>query len=117
MEFDISSFYVDFVFLSSITDTFLIDYIDYTYINWRYERGHQDPKIDEEQTTQWPKEKRTNNDLLNIIEKTKVRATRTPRKTMGELWKGIQFLWQPSVYYCDYDKRNISVFICDINTA
>jgi predicted Holliday junction resolvase-like endonuclease len=34
---------------------------------WRYQRGNQNPLI-EEQTTQWPeeKEKRTNNDLQNI---------------------------------------------------
>jgi hypothetical protein len=24
---------------------------------WRYQRGNQNPYIDEEQTTQWPKEK------------------------------------------------------------
>ena len=46
---------------------------------WRYQRGNQIPYIEEEQTTQWPKEKkykRTNNDLL----------TRTPLKTGCELW-------------------------------
>ena len=34
----------------------------------RYQRGNQNPYIEEEQTTQWPKEKvqRTNNDLQNI---------------------------------------------------
>ena len=30
---------------------------------WRYQRGNQNPYIEEEQTTQWPKRKRTNNDL------------------------------------------------------
>ena len=34
----------------------------------RYQRGNQNPYIEDEQTTQWPKEKdkRTNNDLQNI---------------------------------------------------
>jgi hypothetical protein len=35
---------------------------------WRYQRDNQNSYIEEEQTTQWPKEKykRTNNDLQNI---------------------------------------------------
>ena len=36
---------------------------------WRYQRGNQNPYIEKDQTTQWPKEKkykRTNNDLQNI---------------------------------------------------
>jgi len=36
---------------------------------WRYQRGNQNPHIEEEQTTEWPKQKkykRTNNDLQNI---------------------------------------------------
>ena len=37
---------------------------------WRYQRGNQNPYI-EEQTTQWPK-KRTNNDLQNIHIKLKI---------------------------------------------
>jgi hypothetical protein len=40
---------------------------------------NQDPKI-KGQTTQWTKRKRTNNDLQNITQKTKDRATRTPLK-------------------------------------
>jgi len=30
---------------------------------WRYQRGNQNPQIKEGQTTQWPKEKRTNRKL------------------------------------------------------
>jgi hypothetical protein len=33
---------------------------------YRYQRVNQIPNIEEEQTTQWPKEKKTNNDLQNI---------------------------------------------------
>ena len=32
----------------------------------RYQRGNQNPYIEEEQTRQWLKQKRTNNDLQNI---------------------------------------------------
>jgi hypothetical protein len=37
--------------------------------DWRYQRGNQNPYFEQEQTTQWPKEKkykRTNNDLVAI---------------------------------------------------
>ena len=47
------------------------------------------PKIEEGQTTQWPKEKgqkRTNNDLQNTTHNNKYRVTRTPPKTGCELW-------------------------------
>jgi hypothetical protein len=33
----------------------IIQYI--AWIVWRYQRGNQNPYIEEEQTTQWPKEK------------------------------------------------------------
>jgi hypothetical protein len=36
------------------------------------------------QKTQWTKEKRTNNDLQNITQKAKDKATRTPIKTGGK---------------------------------
>jgi hypothetical protein len=54
---------------------------------WRYQRGNQNPYIEEEQTTQWTKTKykRTNNDLQNININTKYRVTRTPLKTRREL--------------------------------
>ena len=39
---------------------------------WRYQRGHQNPYIGEEQTTQWPKEK---------VQKDKQRSTKHTYKT------------------------------------
>jgi len=40
---------------------------------WRYQRGNQNPYIEEEQTIQWPKEKGQNeNDLQNIHIKLKI---------------------------------------------
>jgi len=39
---------------------------------WRYLRGSQNQSIDEEQTTQWPKEKKANKDLQNIHIKLKI---------------------------------------------
>ena len=39
---------------------------------WRYQRGNQNPYIEEEQTTQWPKEK---------IQKDKQRSTKHTHKT------------------------------------
>ena len=73
----------------------------------RYHKGNQNPYIEEEQTTQWPKDttrviririskknrqhndqkkiyKKTNNDQQNTY-KIKDRVTRTPLKTGGEL--------------------------------
>ena len=41
--------------------------------------------MEEGQTTQWPKDKWTNNDLQNITHKTKYRAIRTLLKTGGDL--------------------------------
>jgi hypothetical protein len=32
---------------------------------WRYQRGNQNTHIDEEQTTQWPKEKSTKGDSIS----------------------------------------------------
>ena len=54
---------------------------------WRYERGNQNPYIEEEQTTQWPKEKvqKDKQRSTKHTYKTKDRVTRTPLKTGGEL--------------------------------
>jgi len=53
---------------------------------WRYQRGNQNPYI-EEQTTQWPKEKvrKDKQRSTKHTYKTKDRVTRTPLKTGGEL--------------------------------
>jgi hypothetical protein len=41
---------------------------------WRYQRGNQNPYIEEGQTTQWLKEKgqKDNNDLQNTTKKLKI---------------------------------------------
>ena len=50
-------------------------------------RGNHNPYIEEEQTTQWPKEKvqRDKQRSTKHAYKTKDRVTRTPPKTGGEL--------------------------------
>ena len=52
---------------------------------WRYQRGNQNPYMEEAQKTHWPREKRTNNDLQNMTHKTKDRVTRTPLQIGSEL--------------------------------
>ena len=54
---------------------------------WRYQRGNQNPYIEEEQTTQWPKEKvqKDKQRSTKHTHKTKDRVTWTPPKTGGEL--------------------------------
>jgi len=54
---------------------------------WRYQRGNQKPYIEEEQTTQWSKEKVQKDKQLSTKHtyKTKDRVTRTPLKTGDEL--------------------------------
>jgi hypothetical protein len=53
----------------------------------RYQRGNQNPYIEEGQTTQWPTEKRQEDKQRSIkhIYKTKDRVPRTPLKAGGEL--------------------------------
>jgi hypothetical protein len=54
---------------------------------WRYQRGNQNPHIEEEQTTQWQKEKvqKDKQRSTKHTYKTKDRVTRTPLKIGGEL--------------------------------
>jgi hypothetical protein len=54
---------------------------------WRYQRGNQNPYIEEEQTTQWPKDKvqKDKQRSTKHTYKTEDRVTRTPLKTRGEL--------------------------------
>jgi hypothetical protein len=51
-------------------------------IAWRYQKGNQNPYIEEEQTTQWPTEKVQKNKQRSTTYtyKTKDRVTRTPLK-------------------------------------
>ena len=53
----------------------------------RYQKGNQNPYIEEEQTTQWPKEKvqKDKKPSTKHTHKTKDRVTRTPLKTGVEL--------------------------------
>jgi hypothetical protein len=59
----------------------------FSRIVWRYQRGNQNPYIEEEQTTQWPKEKvqKDKQRSTKHTYKTKDRVTRTPLTTGGEL--------------------------------
>jgi hypothetical protein len=52
---------------------------------WRYQRGNQNPYIEEEQTTQWLKEKvqKDKQRSTKHTHKTKDRVTRTPLKTVA----------------------------------
>jgi hypothetical protein len=54
---------------------------------WRYQRGNQNKNIEEEQTTQWPKEKvqKDKQRSTKHTHKTKVRVTRTPLKIGSKL--------------------------------
>ena len=54
---------------------------------WEYQRGNQNPYIEEEQTTQWQKEnvQKDKQRSTKHTYKTKDRVTRTPLKTGGEL--------------------------------
>ena len=53
----------------------------------RYPRGNHNPYIEDEQTTQWPKEKELKDKQRSTkhAHKTKYRETHTPLKTGGEL--------------------------------
>jgi hypothetical protein len=54
---------------------------------WRYQRGNQNPYIEEEQTTQWPNEKAQKDKQRSAkhAHKTKDRVTRIPLKIGGEI--------------------------------
>jgi hypothetical protein len=69
------------VFLSSVI-LFKIQSKSMLYDNkvWRYQRGNQNPYIEEEQTTQWPKEKvqKDKQQSTKQIHKTKDQVTWTP---------------------------------------
>jgi len=54
---------------------------------WRYQRSKQNPYIEEEQTTQWPKQKvqKDKQRYTKHTHETKDWVTRTPLKTGGEL--------------------------------
>ena len=47
---------------------------------WRYQRGNQNPYIEEKQTTQWPKEK---------VQKDEQRSTKHTHKTKDRVTPGV----------------------------
>jgi hypothetical protein len=73
--------------LAAISAIGRLDYETVLRRDWRYQRGNQNPYIEEEQTTQRPKEKvqKDKQRSTKHIYKTKDRVTRTPLKTRGEL--------------------------------
>jgi hypothetical protein len=75
--------YICFVFRCLSIRLFLLKYFCNTTRVWRYQRGNQNPYIEEEQKTQWPKERGQMDKQRNTkhIYKVKDRLTRTPLKT------------------------------------
>ena len=84
--------------LEKSTNLTILGYESYTWVYktsitgyirrvWRYQRGNHNPYNEEEQTTQWPKEKVPKNKQRSTkcTHKTKDRITWTPLKTGGEL--------------------------------
>ena len=69
--------------------TYLVRNVQYWYVRrvWRYQRGNLNLYIEEEQTTQWPKEKvqKDKQRSTKHTYKTKDRVIQTPLKTGGEL--------------------------------
>jgi len=68
---------------------------------WRYQRGNQNPYIEEKQTTQWPNEKvqKDKQRSTKHTHKTKDRVTRTPTKNRG--WTQVlNFKWGYYIYIC-----------------
>ena len=78
-------YYIDFTVISNALNHF--SHICYIRRVWRYQRGNQNLYIEEEQTTQWPKEKvkKDKQRSTKHTHKTKDRVTRTPIKTGGKL--------------------------------
>jgi hypothetical protein len=74
---------------------------------WRYQRDNQNPYIEEEQTTQWPKKKVQNDKQRSTKQtyKTKDRVTWTPLKTGGEL----RCSWRVSSSCSTSDTRRVNL--------
>jgi hypothetical protein len=80
--------YIQSRFLSSCNSIKTFDFSTfYRRRVWRYQRGNQKPYIDEEQTTQWQKERAQKDKQWSTKHtyKIKDRVTRTPLKTGGKL--------------------------------
>ena len=92
----------------------------------RYQRSNQNPYIEEEQTTQWPKEKvqKDKQRCTKHTYKTRDRVTRTPLETGGKLrcstgdTRGVNLVTNHKRGKDGeaLDNWNISVVICDTDT-
>ena len=84
---DIILFILMFKWSSWLSWKIICIYIQVLRRVWRYQRGNQNPYIEEEQTTQWPKEKVQNDKQRSTkyTYKAKNRVIRTPLKAGGEL--------------------------------
>jgi hypothetical protein len=75
--------------------------------SWRYQRGNQNPYIEEEQTTQWPKEKEQKNKQRSTKHTHKTKDRVTPTSLTGvnlsapeghtSLWNYIVYVLLPDV--------------------
>jgi hypothetical protein len=78
---------------------------------WRYQRGNQNPYIEVEQTTQWPKEQVQKDKQRSTKHryKTKDRVTRTPLKLC--FWSTKYAMQKFNVLLCDLKHRYRSVHV------
>ena len=87
---------------------------------WRYQKGNQNPYIEEEQTTQWPKGKvqKGKQRSTKHTYKTKDRATRTPLKTVvnSNAPEGLKW-WQWKGKETIYIKSKRSIIIWETDTS
>ena len=74
---------------------------------WRYQRGNQNPYIEEEQTTQWPtgKVRKDKQRSTKHTYKTKDRVTRAPLKIRDKLRKG------KGKYRLDINNANVLIVL------
>ena len=71
----------------------------------RYHRGNQNPRIDEEQTIQWPKQKQSKGQTT--IHKTSHKKPNTQPRTRVTEWKRISTCFLLFVYVSIADKESI----------
>jgi hypothetical protein len=82
---DITSLYNLIFYFGIVSTVWYMCILGFTFIKRKeFEEGLI--RIRQSKNDQQKKDKRTNNDLQNTIQKTKDRATQTTKKTMGELW-------------------------------
>ena len=88
----VSILQIEFLKVYSAVSSFQFDLLVVRRV-WRYQWSNQNPHIDEEQTTQWTKEKEQKDKQRSIKHKHKAkdRVTRTPLTSMRKIysWKGI----------------------------